>query len=500
MEPVVTVEQGRLRGFAIGEVAAFLGVPYAQPPFGALRFQAPVVAAAWAGIRDAVAYGPTVPKPPYAAPVDALLPEPVIPGDDCLNLNVWAPAVSLTGGASLPVLVWIHGGAFVNGSGAVPMYDGSSFARDGIVCVTINYRLGVDGFGAVDSAPANRGLLDQIAALTWVRDNIAAFGGNPGGVTVAGESAGAMSVATLMALPAARGLFRRAILQSGGGHHVLTAATAAKVTAEIAARLGVEPTVEGLSSVEVPQLVATQSEVAAFIAGTPDPARWAEITVNSMAFEPVVDGRLLTRRPIDGIAAGGAADVDVLIGTNTDEHALFLVPNGFASMVDDALLRRLLAGLGADVDKLLSSYRSDRPTGTAGELLIAILSDWFFRIPAVRIAEARAEVAAGTFMYEFGWPSPRFDGRLGACHALEIGFTFDNLADPAGVPLAGEAPPQALASDMHASWVGFVADGHPGWPAYGADRTVRHFGGFGGSSDLVHDPRREQREVWDGIR
>ena len=498
MQPTVTVDQGQLRGRVLGGVAAFLGVPYAQPPFGALRFQAPIPAEAWPGVRDALDYGPTVPKPPYPAPVDALLPEPVVPGEDCLNLNVWAPARSLSGGGpALPVLVWIHGGAFVNGTGAVPTYDGSAFARDGVVCVTVNYRLGVDGFGAVDGAPANRGLLDQIAALAWVRDNIAAFGGDPGAVTVAGESAGAMSVATLMALPAARGLFGRAILQSGGGHHVLTAATAAEVTAEIASRLGVAPTVDGLSSVPVADLVTAQSQVAAFIAGTPNPGRWREITVNSMAFEPVIDGELLTGRPIDAIAAGAAAGVEVLLGTNTDEHALFLVPNGFAAVVGEPLLRAVLQGLGADADRVLEAYRRNRPAATPGELLIAVLTDWFFRIPAVRIAEARADGATATYVYEFGWDSPQFDGRLGACHALEVGFTFDNLADPAGAALAGEHPPQQLATDMHAAWVAFVTSGAPGWPAYGADRAVRYFGDH---AEVGHDPRGDERAVWDGIR
>ena len=496
MQPMVTVEQGQLRGRVTDGVAAFLGVPYAEPPFGPLRFAAPVTAVPWVGVREALEYGPTVPKPGYVAPIDQLLPEPAIAGEDCLNLNVWAPADSL-GTGSLPVLIWIHGGAFVNGSGAVSMYDGSAFARDDVVCVTINYRLGVDGFGVVDGAPANRGLLDQIAALTWVRDNISAFGGDPDRVTIAGESAGAMSVGTLLAVPAARGQFRRAILQSGAGHHVLNPGTAAKVTAEIAARLGVEPTVAGFGSVPVPQLVATQSEVAAFITSTPNPARWAEITVNSMPFEPVVDGELLSQRPIDAITAGAGADIDVLIGSNTDEHALFLIPNGFAAMVDENLLRLLLSGLGADVDRLLSTYRANLPSATPGELLIAVLTDWFFRIPAVRIAEARSDVAAGTFVYEFGWPSPRFDGRLGACHALEIGFTFDNVADPAGFPLAGDAAPQQLATSMHAAWVGFVTHGDPGWPAYGSDRTVRL---FGGTDDLAQDPHRPQREVWDGVR
>ncbi len=494
VHPEVTVAQGILRGRRRGGVAAFLGVPYARPPFGELRFAAPAAPEPWPCVRDALEYGSTAPKPGYPPPVDALLPEPFVPGEDCLNLNIWAPAPPST---PRPVLVWIHGGAFVNGSGAVSLYDGSGFARDGVLCVTINYRLGVDGFGVVKDAPANRGLLDQIAALGWIRDNIAAFGGDPAQVTIAGESAGAMSVATLLALPAAHGLFRRAILQSGGGHHVLTAATASKVTAEIAARLGVEPTAAGLSSVPVAELVATQAAVAASIAQAPDPARWAEITVNAMAFEPVVDGELLTRRPIDALADGESTNVDVLIGTNTDEHALFLVPGGFTGLVGEPLLRGLLSGLGADVDELLVTYRADHPGATPGELLVAVLSDWFFRIPAIRIAEARTAHGADTYIYEFGWRSPQFDGRLGACHALEIGFTFDNLADPAGVPLAGPAAPQALATSMHAAWVRFVTDGDPGWDAYGTGRGVMY---FGDTSVLVQDPRRSQRQVWDGVR
>ncbi len=493
MDPLVTVTQGRLRGREKNGVNSFLGIPYAQPPFGALRFAAPAPALAWDGIRDAGEFGPTAAKPGYLPPMDAILPDPRIAGSDCLNLNVWSPDRA----ADLPVLVWIHGGAFVNGSGAVPIYDGSAFARDGLVCVTINYRLGVEGFGLIEGTQPNRGLLDQIAALEWVRENITAFGGDPGQVTIAGESAGAFSIATLLAMPRAAGLFGRAVLESGAGAHVLSRATAAKVTADVARRLGVEPTAVGLGSVPVDDLVQAQQAVSTSIATVPDPARWAEITTNMMAFEPVVDGDILPARPIDAIAAGHSAGVDVLIGTTTDEFALFLVPSGLAAVVDANALRLTLGLYGADVDLLIATYSVDRPAATPGELMIAILSDWFFRIPAVRLAEARLALGADTYFYEFAWRSPLFNGQLAACHALEIAFAFDNLGEPQSELLAGPNPPQALADDMHRAWVSFVRDGSPGWPPYGASRTMMR---FDRTSVLVADPRPAERELWTGLR
>src|ERR1700712_688292 len=423
MEPLVTGAQGRLRGREKEGVSSFLGIPYAQPPFGALRFARPVPADGWDGTRDALEFGATAPKPGYLPPIDAILPEATVEGTDCLNLNVWSPQDA----TALPVLVWIHGGSFVNGSGAVSMYNGAAFARDGVVCVTINYRLGVDGFGYIEGTPPNRGLLDQIAALEWVRDNIAAFGGDPARVTVAGESAGAFSVASLLAMPAAKGLFGRAVLQSGAGQHVLTPATAARVTAEVAARLGVEPTAEALAAVPVDDLIRAQQAVSMAIAAAPDPGRWGDITTNMMTFEPVVDGDILPTRPIDAIAGGGSNDVDLLIGTTTEEHALFLVPTGIAARVGAAQLRALLSLYGVDVETLIAAYQRDRPAATPGEILIAALTDWFFRIPAVRVAEARGALGLDTHFYEFAWRSPEFGGQLGACHALEIGFVFDNL-------------------------------------------------------------------------
>jgi para-nitrobenzyl esterase len=493
----VTTTAGRLRGSSSGGVSAFLGIPYAAPPFGNLRFRAPAPAQPWDGVRDAVEYGPTVPKPPYPHPIDTVLPEPVIAGDECLNLNVWTPD---PGGRGLPVLVWIHGGAFVNGSGAVSTYDGSRFARDGVVCVTINYRLGVDGFlhfGAVgDDAgvPANRGLLDQVAALEWVRDNIASFGGDPSNVTIAGESAGAMSVTSLLSMPRARGLFRRAIAQSGAGQHVLGPATAGKVAAALAERLGVPATPGGLAGVPIDSLVAEQAKLSARIAQTPDPQQWNELVVNAMAFEPTVDGDVLPARPLDAIRSRAGAGVDVLIGSNAQEFRLFLVPPGLIDFVNDDLVAMAVAGYGADPEKLLAAYRPSRPAMSPGELLSDVASDWFFTIPAVRVAEARPDP---TYLYEFAWPSPQFGGRLQACHALEVGFVFDNLDDPAGEPLAGKELPQHLADEMHGAWVSFATSGEPGWATYGTERTVMR---FADPSELVLDPHADERRAWEGIR
>jgi para-nitrobenzyl esterase len=496
MQLEVLTTSGAVRGAPSGPVVAFKGIPYAAPPFGELRFAAPAPPPRWDGVRDCTAYGPTAPKPPYPAPVDLLLPEPVIPGEDVLNLNVWTQDPSAGG---LPVLVWIHGGAFVNGSGAVPQYDGTAFARDGVVVVTINYRLGVDGFLHFDDGgPANRGLLDQVAALEWVRDNIAAFGGDPAAVTIAGESAGAMSVTTLLSMPRAAGLFRRVVAQSGAGHHALTAATARRVAGYLAERLGVPPKREALAEVPIADLVAAQRALSEESALAPDPVRWGEIAANAMVYEPVVDGDVLPALPITAIQAGAGAGIDLLTGTNTDEHTLFLVPNGLVDFVTEDLRGLAVAGYGLDVAEALGTYRALDPAATPGDLLVKIATDWFFRIPAIRLAEARAGGPGRTFLYEFAWPSPQFGGRLGACHALEIAFVFDTLQTEGVEPLAGPAAPQDLADAMHAAWVRFVRDGDPGWPAY--DPAARPVQVFGELSAVVPDPRGVQRALWDGIR
>jgi para-nitrobenzyl esterase len=268
----------------------FKGIPYAAPPFGANRFQPPGPVERWDGIREAFSYGPTAPKSGYSSPVNALLMEPAIPGEDCLNLNIWTPDVGRTG---LPVVVWIHGGSFANGSGAVPQYDGSRFARDGVVCVTINYRLGADGFLYLGDGVSNVGMLDQVAALAWVQENITAFGGDPHNVTISGESAGAFSVSTLLSMPRARGLFRRAIAESGAGHHVISSTTALRVYQFLAETLAIEPTRDAFAAVPIDQLLEAQVKLSRDVVANPNPERWGELVANLMPFEPVVDGDIL---------------------------------------------------------------------------------------------------------------------------------------------------------------------------------------------------------------
>jgi para-nitrobenzyl esterase len=490
-DTVVQTQNGAFRGQTADDITAFKGVPYAAPPFGAWRFAAPQPPQRWDGVRDAVAFGPTAPHPGYAPPYDVLLPDPVLPGEDCLNLNVWTPD---PGAAGLPVMVWIHGGAFVNGSGAVPTYDGSAFARDGVVLVTINYRLGAEGFLWLEDGVNNRGLLDQLAALEWVHENIAAFGGDAGNVTVFGESAGAMSIGALLATERSDGLFRRAILQSGAGHHAITPATARLVAAEVRARLGVAPSAAGPD-----ELLAAQVAVMQDAQLNPDPARWGEVAANMMAFEPVVDGELLTDLPIRCLAAGAAADVDILAGTTTDEHRLFLVPSGVADATTDDALPVAAALCGLAPATALATYRAARPGASAGELLSDLLTDWFFRIPAIRVSEARpASGTARSWQYEFAWCSPQLGGRLGACHAIEVAFAFDTLADESGIPLLGEQPPQQLADEVHGAWVAFATSGDPGWPAYDLER--RAVMRFDETSTVIDDPHAERRVLWDGVR
>jgi carboxylesterase type B len=490
-EAIVATRHGRVRGSVAGGVARFLGIPYAAPPFGERRFRAPAPPDRWDGERDALAFGPTAPKPAFPPPFNTLLRDPVVPGAGCLNLNVWTPD---PGGSRLPVMVWIHGGAFRTGSSSVTKYDGATFARDGVVCVSLNYRLGVEGFADLPGAPANRGLLDQVAALTWVQENIAAFGGDPGNVTVAGDSAGAMSVTTLLSLDL--GLFRRAIAQSGAGHCAQTTADAALVTAELASRLGVAPTAEALGALPPETILPVQTAISNEVAANPDAARWGRSTIESgMAFLPVIDGDLIGRRPIDAIAAGAGRDVPVLTGTNTEEYRLFLVPTGAALLLTEQKVRAMLTQVGIDPDVTLV-YRETRPSLTHGGILCAVVTDFFFRMPAYRVAEARAAAPASTHVYEFAWRSPTMN--LGACHALEVGFTWDTLTSDGDTALTGPNPPQELATEVHAAWVAFVRSGDPGWVRF--DPTSRPVQTFDkGATRIVDDPRSRERVLWDGV-
>jgi para-nitrobenzyl esterase len=479
---VVTVTGGLVRGQVRDGVARYLGVPYAADPTGPLRFQAPAPVIPWEGVREAARFGATPPKPRYREPFATLLYEPDdVPGDNWLTVNVWSQEAN---GGGLPVMVWIHGGAFGNGNSAVPLYDGHAFARHGIVLVSINYRLGIEGFALIDGAVPNRGLLDQIAALEWVRDNIAAFGGDPGNVTVFGESAGAMSITTLMAMPRAEGLFHKAITQSGSVQAAATLHDAALVSKELGLLLGIETTTATLAALDQDTYLAEQRELADALDDGPDPSRFgATIVAGLMPFVPVIDGELLPAHPLTAITDGAGSGVTLLTGTNTEEYRLFLVPTGVVGAVTEEMLGGFVAGSVSDV------YRAARPGAVAGELLSAILTDSYFRLPALAVAQARS---APTFVYEFAWRSPA--SHLGCCHALEIGFVFDNLHAEGNEALTGPSPPQELATLMHQTWITFARTGDPGWAAFDSTYPVMTFGKTG--AELVKDPRSAERLAW----
>ncbi len=395
-------------------------------------------------------------------------------------------------------MVWIPGGMFVYGTAATAWYDGSRFARDGIVCVTINYRVGAEGFLYLGEGNANRALLDQIAALQWVRENIAAFGGDPGNVTIFGESAGAMCIGSLLSMPGARGLFHRAITQSGAAHPVMSAASAQRVVEILAEKLGVAATREAIAAVPLDRMLQAQAELDADLFAHPDPERWGrEVAASTLLWQPVVDGDLIPAPPLDRIAAGAGADIDVMAGSNRDEFNLFLVPGGAIEHITNEALVAVVAAYGLPVEATLAIYCAAHPSERFGELFAAIKGDYWFRIPPLRLADAHAKSPAATYMYEFAWRSPQFNGRLGACHGLEIPFVFDTLGYKTE-PLLGDDPPQPLADTMHTAWVAFATRGDPGWPKYELSRraTMR----FDTTSELVDDPRSAERALWEGLR
>ena len=487
---IVETTLGPVQGTHADGVHAFLGIPYAAPPFGDLRMRPPEPHEPWTEVLDATRYGATVPKSQYPPPTNQFLLDPEIDGEDCLNLNVWTSDPSA--GVGMPVFVWIYGGGFTQGANSIPTYAGTKFARDGVVGVTINYRLGADGFLALGDGVANCALLDMAAALEWVRDNIAAFGGDPDQVTIAGESAGALAVYALLAMPCAEGLFSRAIAQSGGPIS-FPAATGRRVGEWLAEKLGIEPTREAFAAVPIPELLAAQQALSTAVrTGQLDPAVWGDEGPPPLPFAPIIDGDVLPDSIASLIAGGASSSVPLLAGSNTEEDRIFLAPAGILNSVDDAFLVSAAArqGLGADG---VDAYRAAQPDASAADLLVAIGTDAKFRQPAIRAAEVRFDGPAPTYMYEFAWRSPAFGGMFGACHALEIPFAFDNLEK--GGRLAGDNPPQELADVMHAAWVRFADSGDPGWPAYDADRRAVMTFDLP-ESGVVDDPRPAERKAW----
>lgn len=464
----ITYAHGTAEGHAEGGVRRFLSLPYAAPLTDERRFREPQPVTPWQDVRDATRPGPSAPQnEPVEAEVDIapLMGAKIPDGPDYLTLNVYAPDGDARG---RPVMVFVHGGSFVAGSKDAPIYDGSAFARDGVVCVVINYRVGIEGFLPIPGVPTNLGLRDMIAALAWVRDHIAAFGGDPANVALFGESGGAWCIAALMTSPLAEGLFHRAICQSG---HVLLSRdppVMQRLVKRLAKRLKIRADRDGFVSLTPQQMLPAQEWVMkpSLFLDLRNPDGY-DPSFGITRFMPVHGDDVLPTPTIDALAAGAGKHVQLLIGTTSEEARLFFVPGNAMAKIRRwmavLMMKRALPGGRA----ALRAYGFDEKGAKAGEVLTRALTDLMFRAMVRRTAELHH---GRSHVYEFEWQSPAIGGQLGAAHAIELPFVFDTLGIASGPNgLLGEHPPQALADSIRALWIGFATDGSLPWPPFDAD-------------------------------
>jgi para-nitrobenzyl esterase len=493
---IIETRYGKVQGYEQGSISVWKGIPFAQPPTGEQRFRAPQPPESWTGVRDATTFSPMAPQVPEmgASMVGAIGAERAVDqrpmSEDCLYLNIWSQGADQQ---KRPVMVYIHGGAFTLGSASDPWYDGMSFAANhNIVVVSLNYRLGILGFvslkdlaGADAAYTANCGLLDQIAALEWVREHIAAFGGDPDQVTVMGESAGAMSIGALLGMPSAHGLFQRAILQSGAAGSLPTRPQATRVAQALLAKLGLETSqLSALAEVSLEALLKVQPELGREFGGI-------------QAYSPIIDGMTLPLHPLAMVAQGSAANVAILAGTNRDEWRLFAMMSG-GPKVDEELLKQIF---GDEAKPALATYTQARADTSKEAAWIDIMSDLVFRMPAIRLAEGQVRQGAPVWMYRFDWESPAFGGVLGAAHAMDIPFVWNTLDTPLSRMFTGDSPTrQPLADQMHATWAAFIRSGTPAiaslpaWPPYDLDRRATMI--WSSVPHVVDDPQGQVRALW----
>jgi para-nitrobenzyl esterase len=461
----LSYRHGTVEGSTDGKVRRFLSLPYAAPLTDQRRFREPQPVEPWQGARDATRPGPSAPQPaPAKAEIDlSSLMGPKVPyGPDYLTLNVFTPDDEPTG---RPVMVFIHGGSFISGSKDVPIYDGSAFARDGVVCVVINYRVGIEGFLPIPGVPTNLGLRDMIAALEWVRDHIAGFGGDPANVTLFGESGGAWCIAGLMASPLARGLFHRAICQSGHVYGSRPRSVMQRVVKRLAKRLKISADREGFLGLTPQQMLPALEWVmkpSLFLDMRDDERR--DPTFGITRFMMVYGDDVLPLPAIDALAAGAGSEVELLIGTTSEEARLFFVPGNAIGKIGRWMALFFLHRALPNARGALRAYGLDDKGAKPGEVMTLALTDLMFRAMTRRTAELHR---GRSHVYEFEWQSPAIGGKLGAAHAIELPFVFDTLACASGRDgLLGENPPQELATSIHALWIAFATDGVLPWPAF----------------------------------
>ena len=495
-DPIVRTSGGEVRGRREDGLEVFRGIPFGAPPVGELRFAGPRRAAPWTGVRDAGEFGPPPPqdvgsfRDRLPAGWNPVARESSRPGD-WLTVNVWTPSADPA--SPRPVIVWIYGGAYKVGSADTPGYDAQRIARDGdVVVVTFNYRVGIEGFAMIDGAPANRGLLDQVAALEWVRDNITAFGGDPGRVTVAGESAGAGCIAALLAMDRADGLFSRAIVASMPGTY-LSRELGAAVGAAIAAERGLPPAVRDLAAVPPHELVLAGESLAA--RQREFEREWGQLASHDTLFAPVVDGDVLPTTPWEALANGAARGADLVVGHTRDECRLFLVMRGGVGRVTEADVARALADFGPGRDG--EKYRSAFPEASDEELYVQVQTDWLFRMPTLQLAEAQTTGGGRAYLYELAWPVPGAGGQLGACHGLDLPLLFGTFDASLGPLLYGPQPSAAAyaAADLlRRTWTTFATTGDPGWPAYDPEHRLTQV--FDSVTTVAAYPEERSRLLW----
>jgi para-nitrobenzyl esterase len=512
MEPIVETACGKLRGSSEGGIHAFKGIPYGAPTGGGNRFRPPQPPAKWAGVRAALEYhgrAPQLPGRPERRPELQTILGPVDTTpetEDCLTLNLWTPGLDA---AKRPVMVWLHGGAFAYGSGNRAVTDGGNLARRGdAVVVSVNHRLNIFGFlhladigGARWANSGNAGMLDIVTALQWVRDNIAGFGGDPGNVTIFGESGGGGKVSVLLAMPAAKGLFHRAVIQSGAAIRVSTRERATALAAAALKELGIGAgQLDRLTEVRAAGLAAAIAPASRAVGRPPLPL------LDRYDFGPVADGDDLPAQPFDPEAPAIADDIPLLIGGTREESGFFLADDDEVwdrRVSEESLRRRIGAVAGEkDVDRLIDLYRTLRPGASREDVLIAALTGSNFWIRTVMLAERKAARGnAPVFMYSLDWRSPACGGRLQAHHAMDLPFVFATTDVPDTTN--GAAGARELAAIISAAWVAFARSGKPqtsalpGWPVYTADDRATMV--FDAQCRLAHDPDGDARRLWQRI-
>jgi para-nitrobenzyl esterase len=501
--PVVSTKSGKIEGSYEGGQYIFKGIPYAAPPVGDLRWMPPQPIKPWKDVRSAKEYGPIAPQNTMPGGFIMQVPQPQ--SEDCLFLNIWTPGLD---NAKRPVMVWIHGGAFIMGSGSDPMYDSEKLLKRGnIVLVSINYRLGMFGFlrlkdvtGGKIPATGNEGLLDQVLALKWVKDNIAAFGGDPKNITVFGESAGSISIACLMVMPTAKGLFQQAIMESGVGS-VAVAKEEANRCGELFLKVsGIKQNdVKAMQTLTPAQLLEMETKIRMASIGTGG-------TPRVTSSYPIVDHEVIPDYPNKLARFGAAKGIRSIIGTNLDEYTLFgMMDPGMANLTEADLKKRVAAMLPAPgVDELVEVYgkavQKRGEQATPANILTAITTDIMFRIPSLELVEAQRENKTPVYNYIFIWNSPAMGGVLKACHALEIGFVFGKY----DAMFCGTGPEaDKLSECMQDAWLAFAKSGNPSskcigdWPEYGSERITMV---FGKDSHVEAAPFEAERAVWGKIK